>query len=96
MALAVRFQSTPNALLRHPSGRTYSANGNGIVDIPAVDAEQIHGQGQRIAYTGTTSDRPKPDGRLNWPPPRFIDSTLSGATIYWSGTGWTDAAGNPA
>jgi hypothetical protein len=94
MTLAVRFETSPFAVIRHPSGRTYSANASGIADVPAVDAEMIHGQGLRIAYTGLTSDRPKPDPNMvNWPPQRYLDTSL-GVMIFWTGNSWTDASGN--
>jgi hypothetical protein len=93
MALAVRFQTTAFAVIRHPSGRTYTANASGICDVPYAEAEQVHGQGARVTIVGATADRPKPDpNRLNWPQP-MLDSTLNKMIYPSSGGGWVDATG---
>ena len=42
MTLAVRFWIGANSQVRHHSGRTYTANCAGIVDVPIGDAESIH------------------------------------------------------
>jgi hypothetical protein len=92
MALAVRFQAAANATIRHHSGKVYSANSSGIADIPVEHADGIHGQGQRLGYVGATADRPKADGRANWPPSQMVDLTLN-KQIFWTGSGWIDASG---
>jgi len=96
MALSIRFQTKANATVRHQSGKIYTADANGIVDVPAEHGDGIHGQGQRLGYVGATADRPKPVvGRLNWPPAEMLDTTLN-KTIYWTGLGWVDASGAAA
>jgi hypothetical protein len=95
MSLGVVFITVPNATVRHFSGRTYLADAN-KVKIPFADADGIHGQGQQLAYSGLTADRPVPDGRLSWPPAQFYDETLVKPIFYVAGSNparWVDING---
>ena len=94
---SVRFLTAPNAVLRHFSGRSYKANGLGIVDVLTSDAAGIHGQGTRLFESGTTAQRPVP---VRGVMPQslgygYYDQSLSGM-IFWTGSGWITAAGNAA
>ena len=92
---SVRFLTAPNAVVRHFSSRSYKANGLGIVDVLTSDAPGIHGQGTRLFETGTTAQRPL---AVAGAMPRslgyaYYDQSLAGM-IFWTGSGWIDAAGN--
>jgi hypothetical protein len=102
MASSVRFLTSPNATLRHFSGRSYVADSAGIVDVPYTDADAIHSAAtagaplRRLIEVGATSDRPANNpGVLNRPPAVFFDTTLS-APVFWTGSGWVDVTGTPA
>jgi hypothetical protein len=74
MTLSVRFLIAANSVLPHPSGRTYKADSNGIVDEPMGDTDSIAAtyiprgypdpdptglhQVQRLTVIGATADRP--------------------------------------
>jgi hypothetical protein len=91
----VRFLASPNAVLRHSSGRSYKANSLGIVDILTSDAAGIHGQGTRLFEIGPTSQRPvsragEMPRELGY---RYYDQSKS-AMIFWTGSRWIDINGN--
>ncbi len=98
MTLSVRFSTSPNAVLQHSSGRTYTANSSGICDVPYTDGQSINSPStagaplRMLGFVGATSDRPVPNGATNWPPASMLDTTLS-KQIYWTGSGWVDATG---
>jgi hypothetical protein len=93
MTLSVRYLIGANSVLAHPSGRTYTANSAGIVDVPIGDAEAMHTyiprgypdpdpsglhRAQRLTVIGATSDRPgNQDGRAAWPPAVMYDTSLA-------------------
>ncbi len=92
---SVRFLASPNAVLRHFSGRSYKANSLGIVDVLTSDALGIHAQGTPLFETGTTAQRPLPlagaiSQSLGY---RFYDQSLS-AMVFWTSKGWVDVNGN--
>jgi hypothetical protein len=93
----VFFTAVANATVRHHTGRTYVADGNGRVKIPFGDADVFHGQGQRLMISGLTVDRPVPDGnRVSWPPAQFYDETLAKPIFYVAGSNparWVDITG---
>jgi hypothetical protein len=90
----VRFLTAPNAVLWHFSGRSYKANGLGVVDVLTSDAPGIHGQGTRLFEMGTTAQRPVPVAGAM---PRslgyaYYDQSLAGM-IFWTGSGWINGGG---
>jgi hypothetical protein len=99
MTLSVRFLTTPNSVLQHFSGRSYTANSSGIVDIPIADAEAVH-VGTRLMFIGATADRPtNAAGRVNWPPKTMYDTTLGKPIFLVAGSNpasWVDITGAAA
>jgi hypothetical protein len=95
MTLTVVFLTAPSATLRHHSGRNYVSSANGIVKIPLAEAETVH-VGQRLGFSGLTVDRPKPDGRSNWPPSSMFDESVGAVVYYVAGSNpakWVDITG---
>jgi hypothetical protein len=101
MALAMRFLTTASTgVVRHgPTGRSYTANSSGIVDVPVGDHHVAPvGAGQQLqflCYVGATADRPtqlgRPGSAANFPV--MYDTTLSalifpvvsGGVVSWIG-----------
>jgi hypothetical protein len=96
MASSVRFYVPGGAaVVKHPSGRSYTPNASGIVDIPASDAEGTHPAGGiRLCQTGLTADRPQqvPGAMPLRAGTPFFDQSLA-AVVFWTGTNWITVAG---
>jgi hypothetical protein len=78
MALGAVYYSPQAAVLRHPSGRTYTPNAAGLVTIPILDA---------ITWLGGPS---LPGGvpPATVFPNQMLSSTTTGSPVllYWTGT----------
>jgi hypothetical protein len=95
MGSSTRYATAANATVTDASGRTYTANSSGIVDVP--HPRQVHGQAAfRLIEIGATSDRPVPiSGAVDRPPRAFYDTTLD-APIFWTGSAWIRVDGSAA
>jgi hypothetical protein len=99
------YLTVPNGVLRHQSGRQYTANAQGVTTVPYPDDAPVGGvdlatatTGQpkfvRLFRTGSTADRPQLD------PPfgsAFYDLSLTKFVFFvgrlLSATGYVDQSG---
>jgi hypothetical protein len=80
---------TPNAVLHHPSGRSYTLNSSGVVTVNEPDDAHIGGVGSQaimLCKTGATADRPTgAPGNMTLragAPSVFYDTSLSSFVFY--------------
>lgn len=107
MTVSAVFFTNPNAVVRHESGRAYTATSGGLLTVPYPDGANAGGIGNilpMLYLTGTTTDRlslnpgpgnPQPPGD---PWLAFLDTSLTNWCFFvgfgLSATGWVNSSGS--